>query len=127
MPRIELSLAAWQAVAQELSGPHTAAAPPGLPERIMAQAPSGWPEQAFALKLDVSGATAVRAIHAALTHHWRSFRFVPRHRAQTRLRTRGLAISSRPTAIRKRPMKRMAMTMIGGSHHHHQPLMIAAL
>ena len=46
---------------------------------------------------------------------------------QTRFRTRGLAISSRPTATRKSPVKRMAMTMIGGTHHHHQPLMMAAL
>src|SRR5829696_2327406 len=46
---------------------------------------------------------------------------------QTRFRMRGLAISSRPTATRKSPMKRMAMTIIGGTHHHHQPLMIAAL
>jgi hypothetical protein len=71
MPRVELSLAAWQAVARELAGIHHLAAPPGVVERIqalLAQAPQGWPEQTFALELDASGAEAVRAAHAALTH-----------------------------------------------------------
>lgn len=71
MPRIELSLAAWQAVARELSGTHAAVAPPGVVERIqalLAQAPHGWPEQAFALELDASSAEAVRTAHAALTN-----------------------------------------------------------
>jgi hypothetical protein len=71
MPRIELSLAAWQAVARELSGTHAAVAPPGVVERIrvlLAQAPRGWPEQTFALELDASSAEAVRTAHAALTH-----------------------------------------------------------
>jgi hypothetical protein len=69
MPRIDLSLADWQAVAHELAGSHTAAAPPGLVERIealLAQAPQGWPEQTFALELDESSAEVVRAIHAGL-------------------------------------------------------------
>ena len=71
MPRVELSLAAWQAVARELSGAHTAAAQPGVVERIralLAQAPQGWPEQTFALELDASSADAVRTAHAALTN-----------------------------------------------------------
>jgi hypothetical protein len=62
MPRIELSLAAWQDVARELSGTHTAAAPPGVVERIRAllsQAPPGWPERTFALELEVSSAACV--------------------------------------------------------------------
>jgi hypothetical protein len=70
MPRISLSLAQWQAVAQELAGTHTAVAPPGLSERIQAlliQAPQGWPEQVFALELDESCAEAVRALNATLT------------------------------------------------------------
>jgi hypothetical protein len=70
MPRIILSLAQWQAVAQELAGTHTALAPPGLPERIqalLAQAPQGWPDQAFGLELDEGSAEAVRAVHASLT------------------------------------------------------------
>lgn len=70
MPRVELPLAAWQAVARELSGPH-GAAPPGVVERIRAlldQAPQGWPEQGFALELDESSAEAVRIAHAALTN-----------------------------------------------------------
>ena len=71
MPRVELPLAAWQAVARELSGPHGATAPPGVVERIRAlvdQAPQGWPEQGFVLELDESSAEAVRRVHAALTH-----------------------------------------------------------
>jgi hypothetical protein len=70
MPRIVLSLAQWQAVAQELAGNHTAVAPPGLAERIQAlltQAPAGWPEQAFALELDESSAEAVHALQTSLT------------------------------------------------------------
>lgn len=72
MPRIVLSLAAWQAVAQELTGMHTAEAPPGLSERIqalLAQAPPGWPNQPFALELDESSAETVRLTHDALTRH----------------------------------------------------------
>lgn len=71
MPRIELPLAAWQALARELSGPHGAAAPPGVVERIRAlldQAPQGWPEQTFVLELDEGSADAVRAAHATLTN-----------------------------------------------------------
>jgi hypothetical protein len=70
MARIVLSQGEWQAVARELAATHTAAAPPGLSERIqalLAQAPSGWPEQAFALELDASSADAVRAVHASVT------------------------------------------------------------
>lgn len=70
MPRIALSLAAWQAVAHELEGNHTATAPPGLVERVrelLAQAPQDWPDQVFALELDAGSAEAVRAVHAALT------------------------------------------------------------
>ncbi len=70
MPRIVLSLAEWQAIAHELSGIHTATAPPGLVERVgalLAQAPQEWPEQTFALELDESSADAVRTVHAALT------------------------------------------------------------
>ncbi|MCD6029756.1 MAG: hypothetical protein K0S78_1930 [Thermomicrobiales bacterium] len=69
MPRILLSLAAWQAVARELPGAH-AAAPPGV-ERIralVAQAPPGWPEQLFALEVDAISADAVRTMHAAQTN-----------------------------------------------------------
>jgi hypothetical protein len=75
MPRIELSLAAWEAVARELTGAHTAAAPPGVVERIqalVAGAPAGWPDQTFVLELDESSAEAVRAVHAALTSHDRN-------------------------------------------------------
>lgn len=70
MPRIVLSLAAWQAVAHELEAKHTATAPPGLVERVremLAQAPQDWPDQAFALELDTGSAEAVRIVHAALT------------------------------------------------------------
>lgn len=70
MPRILLSLAAWQAVARELSGAHAAAPPPGV-ERIralVAQAPPGWPEQLFALEVDAISADAVRTVHAAQTN-----------------------------------------------------------
>jgi hypothetical protein len=69
MPRVVLSLTLWHAVARELSGAHTAVAPPGLVERIQAlltQAPHAWPEQTFALELDASSAEAVRAIQTAL-------------------------------------------------------------
>ena len=70
MPRVALPCAAWKAVARELAGPHTAAAPPGLAERIHAlltQAPQEWPDQEIVLELDETSAEAVRAIHAALT------------------------------------------------------------
>ena len=70
MPRLVLSQAEWQAVVRELAGTHTATAPPGLVERIqtlLAQAPQEWPEQGFALELDVGSAEAVRAIQAALS------------------------------------------------------------
>ena len=70
MPRIVLSRAAWEAVAHELAGMHTATAPPGLVERVrslLAQAPPAWPEQACALELDAGSAEAVRAVHAGLS------------------------------------------------------------
>jgi hypothetical protein len=70
MPRIVLSLAAWRAVAHELTAVHTASAPPGLVERIqalLAQSPDEWPEQACALELDESSTEAVRAIQARLS------------------------------------------------------------
>jgi hypothetical protein len=70
MPRIVLPLAVWQAIARELAGSHTAAAPPGLRERIqalLAQAPQAWPEQILALELDSSSAEAVRSVEASLT------------------------------------------------------------
>ena len=49
---------------------------------------------------------------------------VSRH--QVRLRRRGLANSSSPTAIRNSPVNSVMMMMIGGNHHHHHELMIAA-
>ena len=67
MPRLVQSHAEWLAIARELNGSH--AAPPGLAERVAAllrQAPSGWPDQLYALELDEGSAEAVRAIHAAL-------------------------------------------------------------
>ena len=70
MPRLVLSLAAWQAVAHELRATHTAQAPPGLCERIQAlidQAPSQWPEQECALELDASSAEAVHTVQTRLT------------------------------------------------------------
>ena len=48
-----------------------------------------------------------------------------RSRNQTRSLRRGLAISSSPIEIRNSEMKRMPTTMIGASHHHHQPLITA--
>jgi hypothetical protein len=70
MPRVVLPVTTWRAVARELTGTHTAAAPPGLAERIHAlllQAPQGWSDQDLVLELDEGSAEAVRAIHAALT------------------------------------------------------------
>jgi hypothetical protein len=70
MPRIILSVADWRAVAHELAGSHTEAAPPGLAERVremLAQAPKEWPDQPLALELDDASAEAVRAVHAALS------------------------------------------------------------
>ena len=70
MPRIVLSLSEWRVVAHELEGKHTAAAPPGLAERVremLAQAPQEWPDQVFALELDDGSAEAVRAVRAALS------------------------------------------------------------
>jgi hypothetical protein len=69
MPRISLPMAEWQAIAHELTGGQTVAVPPGVVERInalLAQAPSGWPEQIFALELDESSAEAVRSVQASL-------------------------------------------------------------
>ena len=59
----------WLAVADELAGPHRAASPPGLEERVRALlrgVPSDWPDQPAALELDEAGADAVRAVLAAL-------------------------------------------------------------
>ncbi len=42
-------------------------------------------------------------------------------------RSRGLAISSRPAVRKNRPRNTITMTTSGAVHHHHQPLMIAAL
>ena len=55
----------------------------------------------------------------------RQRRRAARGRDQTRRLRRGLAISSRPIEIRNSEMNRMPTTMIGASHHHHQPLMTA--
>ncbi len=46
---------------------------------------------------------------------------------QIALRSLGLAISSRPTLRKKRPRKTRRMMAMGAVHHHHQPLMRAAL
>jgi hypothetical protein len=70
MPRIVLSLEEWRAVARELAGAHTIAAPPGLSERVrelLEQAHDGWAEQAIALELDEGSAAAVRAVRGLLT------------------------------------------------------------
>ena len=70
MSRIVLSLAEWQAVLHEFAGRQSAPPPPGVVERIqalLAQAPTGWPGQIFALGLDGSSADAVSAVHASLT------------------------------------------------------------
>jgi hypothetical protein len=69
MPRITLPMAEWRAVAHHLAS-EQATPPPGVVERIqalLAQAPSGWDEQLFALELDDSSADAVRAVHTTLT------------------------------------------------------------
>jgi hypothetical protein len=54
-------------------------------------------------------------------------RIAPRRlpRGYTRRRSLGLAISSRPIEIENSAMNRMPTTMIGASHHHHQPLITA--
>ena len=70
MPRIVLSLEEWRAVARELAGAHTIAAPPGLAERVrelLEQAHDGWDEQAIALELDEGSAETVRAVHSVLS------------------------------------------------------------
>ncbi len=70
MPRITLTMEEWQGVVRELTGAHTAPAPPGVVERIQAlldQAPVGWPHQVFALELDDSSAEAVHAVRTSLT------------------------------------------------------------
>ena len=69
MPRLTQTRAEWLAVADELAGPHRAAAPPGLEERVRAllrEVPADWPDQPAALELDVGSADAVRAVLAAL-------------------------------------------------------------
>src|SRR5262249_23337596 len=47
--------------------------------------------------------------------------------AHALLRRRGLAISSRPTVRKNRPRNTVRMITVGAVHHHHQPLIIAAL
>src|SRR6516164_5999615 len=42
-------------------------------------------------------------------------------------RRRGLAISSRPAVRKNRPRNTIRMMTIGATHHHHQPLRMAAL
>ena len=50
------------------------------------------------------------------------------HRAAHALRLRrGLAISSSPTVRKNRPRNTVRITTVGATHHHHQPLIIAAL
>lgn len=69
MPRIALPRADWRAVAQELAGTHTAAAPPGLVERIhalLAQAPQEWVDHDIVLELDAGSVEVVHAVYAAL-------------------------------------------------------------
>ena len=52
----------------------------------------------------------------------------PQHRlAHALRRSRGLAISSSPTVRKNRPRKTVRMITVGAGHHHHQPLIIAAL
>src|ERR1700755_3486028 len=48
-------------------------------------------------------------------------------RAHTDCRSRGLAISSRPTVRKNSPRNTIRMMTIGATHHHHQPFRIAAL
>src|SRR6516164_9411919 len=48
-------------------------------------------------------------------------------RFQALRRRRGLAISSSPTVRKNRPRKTVRMITVGAVHHHHQPLIIAAL
>ncbi len=48
-------------------------------------------------------------------------------RGHADFRKRGLAISSRPTVTKNRPRKTRTMMTVGVSHHHHQPLIMAAL
>ena len=69
MPRFTQTRAEWMAVADELAGPHRAAAPPGLEERVRALlrgVPAGWPDQTATLDLDEGNAQAVRAVLAGL-------------------------------------------------------------
>ena len=52
----------------------------------------------------------------------------PQHRGvHTDRRSRGLAISSSPTVRKNRPRNTIRIMTMGAIHHHHQPLMIAAL
>src|SRR5205085_9571412 len=48
-------------------------------------------------------------------------------RAHAAVLRRGLAISSSPKVRKNRPRKTIRMMTVGASHHHHQPLIIAAL
>jgi hypothetical protein len=70
MPRLCHTLAEWIAIGQELGASGPTPPPAGVVERVralVAQAPSGWPEQIYALELDDAGAAAVADVHAALT------------------------------------------------------------
>jgi hypothetical protein len=60
----------WKGVAHELAGAHTAAAPPGLLERVRAlleHAHDDWTGHVYALEVDEGGAEAIRMVHASLT------------------------------------------------------------
>ena len=70
MPRIAFSVPEWQAIAHELAGAHTAAAPPGLLERVHAlltHAAGDWSGQIYALEVDAGSAEVIRTIHGAVS------------------------------------------------------------
>lgn len=70
MPRIAFSLPEWQAIAHELTGAHTAVAPPGLLERVHAlltHAEGDWTGQIFALEVDEGSAEVIRTLHGTLS------------------------------------------------------------
>ena len=67
MAHIVLTLSEWRAVAHELQGIHSAAAPAGLNERLLAlfqEAPRDWLDQPYAIDLDAASIEAVWAVHA---------------------------------------------------------------
>ena len=70
MPRVALSLPEWQAIARELAGSHTAAAPPGLLERVrdlLTHAEGEWAGQTYALEVDEGSAEVIRTVHGTLS------------------------------------------------------------